>query len=195
MTCESAPSSRESSRPPGRRISSRAMVWAPTSEEDDELFVHVRAMQTAGGGVPSPFDCWLTMRGLMTLPLRFRAQSENAARVARFLAEHPRVSAVHYPGLATHPQHALATAQMQLPGAMLSVEVRGTGADAMAVAGAVQLFTRATSLGGVESLIEHRASVEGPGTHAPETLLRLSIGLEHADDLIADLDQALGAHG
>lgn len=163
--------------------------------EDDDLFSRVRAMQTAGGSVPSPFDCWLTLRGLMTLPWRFRAQSENAGRVASFLAGHPRVSAVHYPGLSTHPQHTLAAAQMQHPGAMLSIEVQGTGADAMAVAGAVRLFTRATSLGGVESLIEHRASVEGPDTHAPDSLLRLSVGLEHADDLIADLDQALTRRG
>jgi cystathionine gamma-synthase len=163
--------------------------------EDDELFSRVRAMQTAGGSVPSPFDCWLTLRGLMTLPLRFRAQAETAGRIASFLASHPRISAVHYPGLSSHPQHALAAAQMEYPGAMLSIEVRGTGADAMAAAGAVRLFTRATSLGGVESLVEHRASVEGPGTHAPDTLLRLSIGLEHADDLIADLDQALTHRG
>ncbi|MBA3889419.1 MAG: aminotransferase class V-fold PLP-dependent enzyme [Gemmatimonadaceae bacterium] len=160
--------------------------------EDDELFARVREMQTTGGSVPSPFDCWLTLRGVMTLPWRFRAQSANAAHVAEFLAAHPRVTAVHYPGLPSHPQHALAATQMEHPGAMLSIEVRGTGANAMAAAGAVQLFTRATSLGGVESLIEHRASVEGPETHAPDTLLRLSIGLEHPDDLVADLDQALG---
>lgn len=160
---------------------------------DDELFARVREMQATGGSVPSPFDCWLTLRGLTTLPWRFRAQCENAGRVAAFLASHPRVGAVHFPGLTSHPQHALATAQMQHPGAMISIEVRGSDADAMAVAGGVQLFTRATSLGGVESLIEHRASVEGPDTLTPDTLLRLSIGLEHADDLIADLDRALGA--
>lgn len=160
--------------------------------EDDEMFARVRAMQVAGGGVPSPFDCWLTLRGVMTLPWRFRAQCSNAARIAGFLAHHPRVSAVHYPGLPSHAQHALAATQMEHPGAMLAIEVRGGGNAAMAVAGAVRIFTRATSLGGVESLIEHRASVEGPGTHAPEALLRLSIGLEHADDLMEDLDQALG---
>lgn len=161
--------------------------------EEDEAFAGVRMIQAAGGGVPSPFDCWLVLRGLTTLPWRFRAQSENASRVAAFLADHPRVEAVHYPGLPSHPQHALACAQMRHPGAMLSLRVRGDGARAMAVAGRVQLFLRATSLGGVESLVEHRASVEGPGTLAPENLLRLSIGLEHPDDLIEDLDQAL--HG
>lgn len=161
--------------------------------EADPVFARVRAMQTTGGAVPSPFDCWLILRGLTTLPWRFRAQAENASHVASFLAQHPRVAAVHYPGLASHPQHDLARSQMAYPGAMMSLEVRGDGNDAMAVAGRVRLFTRATSLGGVESLIEHRASVEGPGSFAPDTLLRLSIGLEHPDDLIEDLDQALGA--
>lgn len=161
--------------------------------EADPVFARVRAMQTTGGAVPSPFDCWLILRGLTTLPWRFRAQVENASHVASFLAQHPRVAAVHYPGLASHPQHDLARSQMAYPGAMMSMEVRGDGNDAVAAAGRVRLFTRATSLGGVESLIEHRASVEGPGSFAPETLLRLSIGLEHPDDLIEDLDQALGA--
>ncbi|HEU5174359.1 MAG TPA: PLP-dependent transferase, partial [Gemmatimonadaceae bacterium] len=94
-------------------------------------------------------------------------------------------------GLASHPQHELARTQMRHPGAMLSIQVRGGAAAAMAVAGRVKIFTRATSLGGVESLIEHRASVEGPDTLTPDNLLRLSVGLEHADDLVADLDQAL----
>ena len=164
-------------------------------QEDDATFARVRAMQTAGGGVPSPFDCWLTLRGITTLPWRFRAQSAGAAQVAAFLEGHRRVAAVHYPGLASHPQHALAQAQMDLPGAMLSIEVRGSAEDAMRVAAAVRLFTRATSLGGVESLIEHRASVEGPDTLTPPTLLRLSIGLEHPDDLIEDLARALDTHG
>lgn len=161
--------------------------------EEDPVFARVREMQATGGGVPSPFDCWLILRGLTTLPWRFRAQSGNASHVASFLAQHPRVTAVHYPGLASHPQHDLARAQMAYPGAMISIEVRGDGNDAVAAAGRVRLFTRATSLGGVESLIEHRASVEGPGSLTPGTLLRLSIGLEHPDDLIEDLDQALGA--
>ena len=159
--------------------------------EEDPLFARVRLMQTAGGGVPSPFDCWLTLRGIMTLPWRFRAQADNATKLADFLAAHDRVEIVHYPGLASHPQHELARTQMRHPGAMLSIQVRGGAAAAMAVAGRVKIFTRATSLGGVESLIEHRASVEGPDTLTPDNLLRLSVGLEHADDLVADLDQAL----
>lgn len=163
--------------------------------EDDAFFSRIRTMQTAGGGVPSPFDCWLTLRGITTLPWRFRAQAANATQVADFLDGHRNVAAVHYPGLGSHPQHALARGQMAYPGAMMSIEVRGTGGDAMAAAGRMQLFTRATSLGGVESLVEHRASVEGPGTLAPPTLLRLSIGLEHHDDLIEDLDRALTGRG
>jgi cystathionine gamma-synthase len=116
---------------------------------------------------------------------------ENALRVAEFLATHPRVAHVHYPGLVSHPQHALAARQMNAFGGMLSFEIKGDRAAAMALPNRTRIFTRATSLGGVESLIEHRQSIEGPETRTPETLLRLSIGLEHPDDLIADLDQAL----
>ena len=131
------------------------------------------------------------MRSIRTLPYRMRAHSEHAGKVAAFLAQHPAVEVVHYPGLATHPGHAIAARQMQLFGGMVSIQVQGDAAAAMAVAARVQLFTRATSLGGVESLIEHRASVEGPASTTPPNLLRLSIGLEHPDDLIADLGQAL----
>lgn len=152
----------------------------------------LRLQQLQGGAVPSPFDCWLLRRSMMTLPLRVAAQCATAARVAEFLAAQPAIERVHYPGLEQHPGHAIAKRQMRLFGAMLSVEVKGGEAAAIAVAARVRLFTRATSLGGVESLIEHRASMEGPGTQTPVNLLRLSIGLEHADDLIADLAQALG---
>jgi cystathionine gamma-synthase len=151
----------------------------------------VRTLQLLTGGVPSPFDCWLLLRSITTLPYRMRAHSENAGKVAAFLAAHPRVAAVHYPGLATHPGHEVAARQMRLFGGMLSVQVQGGAAEAMAVAARVKIFTRATSLGGVESLIEHRASVEGPHGNTPPNLLRVSIGLENADDLIADLAQAL----
>jgi cystathionine gamma-synthase len=121
-----------------------------------------------------------------------RAHSENAMKVASFLAQHQQIEHVHYPGLSSHPEHDLATKQMSLYGGMLSCEVKGGRQPAMDVAAKTKIFTRATSLGGVESLIEHRASIEGPGTTSPEGLLRLSIGLENADDLIEDLDQALG---
>jgi cystathionine gamma-synthase len=120
-----------------------------------------------------------------------RAHCENAGRVAQFLATHPKVERVHYPGLPSHPQHDLARRQMNRFGGMLSFELKGNRAAAMALPNRTRLFTRATSLGGVESLIEHRQSIEGPHSLTPETLLRLSVGLEHADDLIADLGQAL----
>ena len=159
--------------------------------EPGPLLERLRTVQSLGGAVPSPFDCWLLLRSIRTLPYRMAAHSANAQRVAEFLAGHPAVAVVHYPGLASHPGHEVAARQMQRFGGMLSIQVRGGASAAMAVAARVKLFTRATSLGGVESLIEHRASVEGPHTTTPPDLLRLSIGLEHPDDLIADLDAAL----
>jgi cystathionine gamma-synthase len=158
---------------------------------EDDFTQRVRMLQATAGAVPSPFDCWLILRGIRTLPYRVRAQSENALRIAAFLTGHPRVEAVHYPGLATHPGHAIAARQMTGFGGMVSVEVRGGREAALAVAAKVRVFTRATSFGGTESLIEHRASIEGPQTRTPEGLLRLSIGLEHADDLVEDLGEAL----
>ena len=157
----------------------------------DETAEKLRAVQKDLGAVPAPFDCWLVMRGVRTLPYRMRAHSANAHAVAEFLAGHDAVEAVHYPGLPTDRGHGIAKRQMAAFGGMLSFEVAGGRAEALRVTGGVQLFTRATSLGGPESLIEHRASVEGPHTRAPEGLLRCSIGLEHADDLIADLHAAL----
>ncbi len=161
------------------------------SKNDDEFFQRIRAIQYTGGAVPSPFDCWLVARGMRTLPWRMRAHSENTLKVAEFLAQHSHVERVHYPGLSLHPGHAIAVKQMRMFGGMLSVEVKGGREAAMKVAANTGIFTRATSLGGVESLIEHRASIEGATSRSPEGLLRLSIGLENADDLIADLDQAL----
>jgi cystathionine gamma-synthase len=155
------------------------------------LFERARLAQKYGGAVPSPFDCWLTRRGVDTLPYRVRAHAENAARVARWLAAHKAVERVHYPGLETHPGHEIARRQMSSFGGMLSFEVRGGREQAMAVAAGCRLFIRATSLGGAHSLIEHRASVEGPQTKTPQNLLRVSVGLEHPDDLITDLEQAL----
>jgi cystathionine gamma-synthase len=127
------------------------------------------------------------------LPLRVRAQAATALAVARFLHADPRVARVHYAGLPDHPGHQVALRQMFGGfGGVLSFEVDGGKDSALAIAARVKLFTRATSLGGVESLIEHRASMEGPHSRTPAGLLRVSIGLEHLDDLIADLDQALG---
>ncbi len=152
----------------------------------------LRAAQVTSGAVPSPFDCWLLLRSLPTLPLRVRTQAASALELATHLAAHPRVSRVHYPGLPAHPGHAVARQQMHGGfGGVLSMEVPGGAEAAFAVAARVRLFTRATSLGGVESLIEHRASIEGPHSKSPPGLLRLSIGLENADDLVEDLDQAL----
>jgi len=161
------------------------------TRQDDEHFAALRTVQVLGGAVPSPLDCWLALRSLATLPQRIQAHCGNAARLAQYLRAHPKVSKVHYPGLPEHPQHALATRQMRDFGGMLSFEVAGGQDAAMRVAAQVQLFTRATSLGGVESLVEHRASIEGAASRTPAGLLRLSAGLEHADDLIADLAQAL----
>jgi len=126
------------------------------------------------------------------LPWRMRAHSENAMKIADFLASHALVGRVHYPGLPSHPAHKIAAKQMSMFGGMLSFEVKDGTDAAMSLTAKTKIFTRATSLGGVESLIEHRASIEGPGTTSPEGLLRLSIGLENADDLIEDLDHALG---
>lgn len=161
------------------------------AREDDEFFERIRQVQHTAGAIPSPFDAWLVNRGLRTLAWRVRAHTANAGAVTSFLASHPGVKAVHYPGLGSHPQHDVAARQMRLFGGMASFEVHGGRSEAFAVAARCRVFTRATSLGGVESLIEHRASIEGPTTKAPEGLLRISVGLEHPDDLIDDLTQAL----
>jgi cystathionine gamma-synthase len=150
--------------------------------------------QRIAGGALGPFDSWLLRRSLTTLALRVRTQCAGALAVASFLAQHSGIERVFYPGLRTHPGHAIAARQMHGGfGAMMSVCVAGGREAAMRLAAATRLFTRATSLGGVESLIEHRASIEGPGTTVPENLLRLSVGIEEPEDLIADLDQALRA--
>jgi cystathionine gamma-synthase len=159
--------------------------------ENGEIAQKVIAVQAAGGAVPSPFECWLTMRGIRTMPLRVQAQTASASALAAFLANHPKVEAVHYPGLASHAGHQIAKRQMSGFGGMLSVQVGASMEESMRIAGRLQLFTYATSLGGTESLIENRASVEGPATRAPQNLLRVSIGLEHVEDLTEDFDQAL----
>lgn len=161
------------------------------AKADDQVFAGIRTAQLYGGGVPSPFDCWLVMRSLPTLPYRMQAHCAHAMRVADFLADHPKVSAVHYPGLPADPFHAIAKRQMSGFGGMLSFETMAGREAAMAVAAHCEIFTRATSLGGVESLIEHRASIEGPQSKTPQGLLRVSVGLEHVDDLVDDLAQAL----
>ncbi|TDO24140.1 trans-sulfuration enzyme family protein [Pedobacter duraquae] len=157
----------------------------------DDLWARIRNIQQIGGAVPSPFDCFLLVRSIKTLPYRMRGHCANANTLANFLAQHPKVDAVYYPGLTSHPQHSIAKSQMSDFGGMLSVLVKGGFDNAKTVVNNVHIFAQATSLGGVESLIEHRASVEGPDTKTPQNLIRVSVGLEHIDDLIADFDQAL----
>lgn len=157
----------------------------------DALFDTVAHRRHITGGVLSPFSAWLTLRGCRSLPARMAMHCANARALAEYLASHPAVERVNWPGLASHPGHAVARAQMRDFGAMLSVHLRGGREAALRVAGKLRLFTNATSLGGCESLVEHRASVEGQKPVSPQDLLRLSVGLEHADDLVADWAQAL----
>ena len=164
-----------------------ALVFGRTGTLHDAVF-HRRHVT---GAVLAPFNAWLILRGLRSLPARMAWHCANARRIAAFLAAHPRVAAVHYPGLAMHPGHAVAARQMRDFGAMLSFQPHGGRDGALAVAGKLKLITNATSLGGCESLIEHRASIEGPHPVSPPDLLRLSVGVEHVDDLIDDLEQAL----
>lgn len=163
--------------------------------KNDEFAERMRLIQTIGGNVPSPFDCWLVARGIQTMPCRMKLHSDNASRLAEFLQNHPKVERVFYPGLADHPGHEIASRQMSGFGGMLSFQVKGTQDDAMAVAENVKIIARATSLGGVESLIEHRASIEGPLSETPQNLLRFSVGLEAVEDLMNDLDNALTQTG
>jgi cystathionine gamma-synthase len=162
-----------------------------SGKEKSPLLEKITAIQHEGGAVPSPFECWLTLRGLQTFPYRVRAHTENAQRVAEFLSTQPKIEAVHYPGLPSHPGHKIAAAQMSGFGGMMSIQVKGGQAEAFKLVSGLNLFSHATSLGSTHSLIEHRASVEGANTRSPANLLRLSIGLEHPDDLIDDLEQAL----
>ncbi|MEM6318098.1 MAG: aminotransferase class V-fold PLP-dependent enzyme [Bacteroidota bacterium] len=157
------------------------------------LSEQLKTIQTLTGAVPSPFECWLVTRGIKTLHVRVMQQTKNAFQLAKYLAQHPIIEQVNYPGLKNHPQHKIAKKQMTEGfGAMLSVQVEGSAKKAMQLTGRLKLFTTATSLGGVESLVEHRKSIEGPESPTPDNLLRISVGLEHIDDLIADWKQALG---
>lgn len=161
---------------------------------DNEHWQRVRKVRAQIGGTLGSFEAWLLLRGLRTLHLRVRAASASAQRIAGHFHGHALVADVLYPGLPHCAGHAVAARQMHGGfGGMLSIRVKGGEAAAIAVAAQTTLWKRATSLGGTESLIEHRASVEGAGTPAPADLLRLSVGIEHVDDLIADLEQALAA--
>lgn len=165
-----------------------ALVFA----RDDAFAKQVAHRLHVTGGVLAPFSAWLILRGCRSLGARMAMHCANARKLAEFLATHPAVERVNWPGLPTHPDHAVAAKQMRDFGAMLSVELRGGREAALAVAGRLRIFTNATSLGGCESLVEHRTSVEGPNPRSPQNLLRISVGLEDGDDLVADFRQALG---
>ena len=170
------------------------IAGALVAREDSDLWQAIRINRHDGGAIIGAFEAWLMMRGMRTLYLRVEAACRNAMTIARHFDGDPRLVEVIYPGLPSHPGHNLAAAQMEGGfGGMLSIRIKGGEAAAVAAAAAVRLFKRATSLGGVESLVEHRASIEGPGTPVPGDLLRLSCGIEAADDLIADLERALAA--
>ncbi|HEX4481608.1 MAG TPA: aminotransferase class I/II-fold pyridoxal phosphate-dependent enzyme [Rudaea sp.] len=164
-----------------------ALVFA-RRDETHERIAHARHVR---GAVLSPFNAWLTLRGCRSMPARMAWHCRNGRAVAEFLAQHPRVERVNWPGLASHPNHDVAARQMSDFGAMLSVQIKGGRDATLDVAGKLKLFTNATSLGGCESLVEHRESVEGANPVSPDNLLRVSVGLEHPDDLIADWKQAL----
>jgi cystathionine gamma-synthase len=173
---------------------SDVIAGAVAAARPSEAWERVKTVRTQLGAVIGPFEAWLLLRGLRTLDVRVRTQAATAMLLAGRLAGHAQVSHVLYPGLPAHPGHAVAMRQMGGGfGAMLSIRVAGGERAAIAAAAAVRLWKRATSLGGVESLIEHRASVEGAGSPCPPDLLRLSVGLEDPDDLMADLAQALAA--
>jgi len=157
-----------------------------------EISERLRDYQAVGGAVPSPFECWLLVRSIATMPLRVRQQSASAAVIAEALATHPRITKVFYPGLPTHINHEVAAQQMSNGfGGMLSVLIKGGKSDALAMTGKLKIFRHATSLGGVESLIEHRLTAEGNHPKSPDNLLRISIGVEDTQDLLSDLLQAL----
>jgi cystathionine gamma-synthase len=173
---------------------SDVIAGAVVAAAPGEAWERVKTVRTQLGTIIGPFEAWLLLRGLRTLDVRVRTQAATALSLAPRLARHARISHVLYPGLAEHPGHAVAARQMSGGyGAMLSIRVKGGERAAVATAATVRLWKRATSLGGVESLIEHRASVEGPHSPCPPDLLRLSVGLEDPDDLMGDLEEALNA--
>lgn len=164
------------------------------TKEESEFFARIRSIQVGGGAVPSSFDCWLLQRSIKTLQYRMRGHCENAGRIAEFLKGHPVIEDVFYPGLPSHPGHDIAKKQMNGFGGMVSFMVKGSGDDAMRITSSADLIANATSLGGVESLWEQRVRSEPEGTQVSPRLIRLSVGLEHPDDLIADIDKALSRH-
>jgi cystathionine gamma-synthase len=161
------------------------------TSENNDWWEKIRLVQSMGGAIPSPMDCYFLVRSIKTLPYRIKGHVHNAQLLAEYLEKDPKIEAVMYPGLPSHPHHSIAKQQMQYFGGMLSFTLKDGADEAKRVINNLHVFTQATSLGGVESLIEHRGSVEGPDTKTPQNLLRVSVGLEHIDDLIADMEQAL----
>jgi cystathionine gamma-synthase len=173
---------------------SDVLAGAVLTARADPFWERIRSWRRNAGGIPGPFEAWLLLRGMRTLFLRVRRSSATALAIARHFDGHPALAAVLYPGLPSHQGHEIAARQMTGGfGGMLSIRLRGGSEQAMATLAAVRVFKRATSLGGVESLIEHRRSSEGPSSPVPDDLLRLSVGIEDPDDLIADLAAALEA--
>lgn len=162
--------------------------------EYGELSNKIGQIQMLCGAVPSPFDCWLVIRGIKTLTTRVKKQSRTAKKLSKYLENHPKIERVYYPGLKSHPQYKIAKEQLNNAfGAMFSVLIKGDKSTTLHISNGLKLFTKATSLGGVESLIEHRQSVEGLRTNTPENLLRVSVGLEHIEDLIDDWKTVLNS--
>ena len=159
--------------------------------KDDEFYERIRSIQRLLGSVPSPFDCWLLQRSIRSLPYRMRGHSENAQKIAEFLENHAKVEAVYYPGLKSHEGHDIAAREMSGFGGMISFEYKGSEEAALKVVAKSRLIIRATSLGGVESTWEHRKSSEGALSPTSPRLIRMSVGLEHPDDLIEDIAQSL----
>jgi cystathionine gamma-synthase len=172
---------------------SDVVAGAVTAAAEDEMWQRIKVVRSQAGAVLGPFEAWLLLRGMRTLYVRVEAQSRCAQRIAERFSGHPGIEAVHYPGLPGFPGHGIAARQMHGGfGGVLSLRVKGGAPGALAFIGRLRLWKRATSLGGVESLIEHRASVEGPQSSTPADLLRMSVGLEDPEDLLLDLEQALG---
>ncbi|MDX1636795.1 MAG: aminotransferase class I/II-fold pyridoxal phosphate-dependent enzyme [Balneolaceae bacterium] len=165
---------------------------AVVAQKEEGVFERIRDIQISVGAVPSPRDCWLLARSIRTLPYRMRGHNEHAGKIARFLRDHPKVQKVFYPGLESDPGHTIARNQMSGFGGMVSFLYDGSRSEAIDVVGRSRVIMRATSLGGVESTWEHRRSSEGDESNTPQNLIRISVGLEHPDDLLEDLERALG---
>jgi cystathionine gamma-synthase len=161
-------------------------------KNSNETYNRIREFQTLGGAIQSPFDCWLLFRSLSTFPMRMQIHAENAQKLAEYFEKHPKIEKVHYPGLKNNAFHKVSKKQMMGGfGGMMSILVKGGAAETLALASNLKVVKHATSLGGVETLVDHRQSAEGVHSVSPPNLLRISVGVENIDDLIADFEQAL----